>query len=298
MDKENWVNETLKKFHSGSLFNRNKIALIDNFPPQYADYYKALQEKIAETVPVEAYRPLICLNIRGDNRKDSSPADIGMAGGMGPLSDATILENLVLEISDTRTLNQETRELMFIDIITSLPEYPGLYKSIRKALPCTSLHILSNTGHLIKSAWQNDLFLGGKALGCVYDMTTAVANEIMKKAKPNEPVLILGTKVAADKQLYQKLLESRGPTAIVPGDSQDYKEPADYLQKIIDEVKAGNVNKVEESENGETYGDKFIKFVRHYAKKTNVNHFFSAVQNSLCFCIPNILHAKKPILIH
>jgi len=308
LNKENWVNATLEKFHTEGLFNRSKIALIDNFPPQYADYYKALQEKIAEIVPVEAYRPLICLNIRGSNRGDSSPADIGMAGGMGPLSDATILENLVLQMSDTPSLNEQTRELIamkminfsgvmysmppprtFIEVVRSLPEYLGLYKNIRETLPCTSLHILSNTGHLIKSAWQNDLFLGGKALGCVYDMTAAVANEILKKAKPNEPVLILGTKVAADKKLYQNLLESRGLTAIVPGNSKDYEEPADYLQKIIEEVKAGNVNKVEESMNGETYGDKFIKFVIHYAKKTQCKSLLFS-----CTELPMLLHTKHP----
>jgi len=288
-----WVEQTLEKFKTENLFDRSKIALIENFPPECVDYYKALQEAIAKKSPDEEYRPLICLNIRGKDRDNSSPADIGMAGGMGPLSDATILEKLFKEM-DQNTKDNFSGVMYsmppprsFWNQLTSFWGFSSLYKSLREALPCTFLHILSNTGHLGRRAWEEDIVFGGKELGLVYDMTAPVANEIQKVAGPNAPVLILGTKRASDNRLYQDLLENRGLQPIVPTGEYEGEEAADYLQKIIDQVKAGNVNeKFPGSE--DTYGDKFIEFVENYATKNKCNSLLFS-----CTELPMLLHTHR-----
>ena len=288
-----WVQKTLKKFKEEDLFNRSKIALIENFPPECVENYKALQEAIAEKYPDEEYRPLICLNIRGKNRVNSSPADIGMAGGMGPLSDATILEKLLTEM-DQNTQNNFSGVMYsmppprsFWNQLTSFWEFSSLYKSLREALPCTFLHILSNTGHLGRRAWEEDIVFGRKELGLVYDMTAPVANEILEKAQAGAPVLILGTKRASDNRLYQDLLENRGLQPIVPTGEYEGEEAADYLQKIIDQVKAGHVNEKFPGSK-DTYGDKFIEFVGNYATKNKCNSLLFS-----CTELPMLLHTHR-----
>ncbi|HHT0593918.1 TPA: hypothetical protein ACTXXA_002812 [Legionella anisa] len=55
---------------------RHTIALFKNFPPEYVDYYKALQGAIATQRPDEQDRPLICLDIVGRKRKNERTLDV------------------------------------------------------------------------------------------------------------------------------------------------------------------------------------------------------------------------------
>ena len=263
--KRKWVEQTLEQLKEKNLYSREKIALIENFPPECADYYKNLQEEIAKQYPLEEERPFFCLTF------GQGPHKIGMAGGMGPLSDATMLEKL-FERMNAEELDNFSGVMYsmppprsFWKKITSFWQFSGLYKSVREALPCTSLYILSNTGHLMKIAWEIDSLFGGRELGAVDDMTEKVSDKIKLEQK-NGRVLILGTNTAAEHELYQKLLVSRGLQPVVPTGEYEDEQSADYLQKIIDQVKAGNVNQKVDGTNL-TYGDKFVDFVVNFAKK-------------------------------
>ncbi|AWN74654.1 hypothetical protein LEAN103870_17625 [Legionella anisa] len=329
---------------------RQKIALFNNFPPEYVDYYKALQEAIAKHHPDEQDRPLICLDIIGRKRKNERPldeadprpqeddgrspedsmeaapklqeddgrekapekpkvvryfADIRMAGGTGPLSDATALENLVRQMSKIghAPLNQETREQIaermenFSGVMYSMPPprdkkrlalegrtYKNLYRDAREDLPCTSLHILTNTGHSNKWVFSWDLFLGQKKFGDVDDMTVKVARRIEDEARNNERVLILGTHEADKKKLYPNLLSNRSIEAILPTGKFGRHDAKLYLQSIIDQTKAGRVHAHMPGE-PRTCGQAFVDFVVAYAKATRCTSLLFS-----CTELPMLLH--------
>ncbi|HHT0593917.1 TPA: hypothetical protein ACTXXA_002811 [Legionella anisa] len=245
----------------------------------------------------------------GGREKSRYFADIGMAGGTGPLSDATALENLVRKMSDIKhaPFNNETREQIaarmenFSGVMYSMPPprdkkhvardggtYLNLYRCAREDLPCTSLHILTNTGHSNKWVFGWDLFLGQKKFGDVDDMTVKVARRIEDKARNNERVLVLGTIEADNKKLYRNLLSNRSIEAILPEKEFAGQDAKLYLQCIIEQAKAGKVQDYMPNER-RTCGQAFVDFVVNHAKKPNVPLYFSVVLNYRCFCIPQHL---------
>ncbi len=308
---------------------RHTIALFKNFPPEYVDYYKALQVEIAARIPEEQDRPLICLEIKGSKRiEDKSPADVGMAGGTGPLSDATALENLVRHMSEIgkAPFDEKRQEIAvamqnFSGVMYSMPpprdkehahdgaSFLRLYKSARQDMPCTSLHILTNTGHSNKSYFGNDYLLGKAKFGDVDDMTIKVAHRIKvasQKRPPGERVLVLGTTDAAHKKLYPNLLSNRNlesvlPTGVFEGpDPQSYlqkavhavkkayygEEAQVYLQTIINQAKAGKVNDPMPNEE-RTCGQAFVDFAVHFARNSQCTALLFS-----CTEIPMLLHTK------
>lgn len=303
MDPQTWANSIRDKVIATG---RNKIAVFDNYPPELVDYYKALQEAIAAKIPDEQERPFICLNIKGASRlNDKGRVDIGMAGGTGPLSDATALVNMVSDMTKIEPGTfAKNREIIakqmnnFSGVMYSIPpprdfthaiadffNYRALYSQVRKDIPCSSLHILTNTGHSNKWVFDNTLFFGSKKYGAVYDMTEKVADKIQRES-PEDKVLILGT-VAADKaKLYPKLLEAREIEYTLPEGEVNNIPARDYLQKIIDQAKAGKITENMPGEN-RTCGDAFVQFCVDYANKTGSNSLLFS-----CTEIPMLLHTE------
>ncbi len=304
--QEEWVNSVIEGVLSTE---RKKIALFDNFPPEYVDYYKALQEAIAKRIPDEQERPFICLNIKGSKRQlDSTTVDIGMAGGTGPLSDATALVNFVSHMSGSGHDGLQNRERVaekmqnFSGVMYSMPPfrdlshayadfkaYRNLYAKARQDIPCSSLHILTNTGHSNKWVFDSSLFFGPKKYGPVDDMTEKVANKIKQESKEGDRVLILGT-IAADKaKLYPNLLEARGLSHGLPRDKEpDGTDAPNYLQRIIDRAKSGKITENMPDEQ-RTCGQAFIDFCVKHAEKTGSNSLLFS-----CTEIPMLLHTEIP----
>lgn len=289
--------------------DRRRIALFNDFPPEYVDYYKALQEEIARRIPEEQERPLICLAIKGGNRLgDNGPADVGLAGGTGPLSDATLLDNLVRHMSGVKNqpFNLKTRAIIadamqnFSGVLYSMPPirdkahgldapaYLSLYKHARQDMPCTSLHILTNTGHTNKNLFNKWYVLGKKKFGDVDDMTIKVAHFIQKESKPKDRVLVLGTTDAAKKKLYPNLLQSRDLAPVLPSGVFQDTDAQTYLQRIIDQAKANGVNENMPGE-ARTCGQAFIDLVLEHAQKTRANSLLFS-----CTELPMLLHTKIP----
>lgn len=305
LSPEEWAIKLLQAPYSLLAVGRKKIALFESFPPEYVDYYKALQEKIAEQIPQEQDRPLICLRMQGGNTQGDVVCNIGLAGGTGPLSDASALESIVKECSELSHDNpiSENRELIrekmknFSALMYSMPPprdlehaqndgfiYRSLYKKVREDFPCLSLHILTNTGHTNQWIFDNELVFGSKALGKVDDMTVQVADKIKRQAGDNQAkVLVLGT-IAADKaRLYPKLLEDRGLVPVLPASDKDKK----YLQHLIDQAKAGRVNAKISENSDRTWGEAFVDFVVEHKGDTKYILFS-------CTELPMILHMPLP----
>ncbi|TAL65262.1 MAG: hypothetical protein EPN84_01755 [Legionella sp.] len=301
---EEWVNSVIDQVINT---NRKKIAFFDNFPPQYVDYYKALQEAIAVRIPDEQDRPFICLKIQGSNRQnDKTAVDIGMAGGTGPLSDATALVNFVTHLSqsDHHELGDNRHAIAekmqnFSGVMYSMPpprdlshakanfkDYRHLYAQVRRDIPCSSLHILTNTGHSNKWVFDSSLFFGSKKHGRVDDMTETVAERIRQNSSGK--VLILGTKAADKAQLYPKLLKARGLEPILPRENIDDTAAPVYLQKIIDQAKAGKVNEKMPGKD-QTCGQAFIDFCVMHVNKTGATSLLFS-----CTEIPMLLHTIVP----
>lgn len=246
---------------------RNTIALFDNFPPQHVHCYKALQERIAQIIPKEQERPFIMLNIRGLGRiNDGYAADIGLAGGTGPLSDASALVKLIDKIKAEDLIN-------FSAVLYSMPpprdglriftdgiNFRNLYKQARAKYPCTSLHILTNTGHVFKQAFQSNFLMGNEVNGQVDDMTVKLANKIANDKGQGESILVLGTSMAEEKKLYYKLLTKRGLKPIYPSENKV------LLQQIINKAKEGKINEPIPDEE-KTWADRLLDIAQKHATK-------------------------------
>jgi aspartate/glutamate racemase len=305
-----WAKDMLKPSIGLLSTRRRKIVLFDPFPPQYVDYYKALQSEIAKRIPEEQDRPLICLNIKGRKRiKDTDAADIGMAGGTGPLSDATALENLVRHMSGAEhgSLGRQRERIAqqmenFSAVMYSMPPfrdvrhtynnfntYRRLYRNARENIPCSSLHILTNTGHSNKSVFDNQFLFGTKELGQVDDMTVKVAQRIRNESTRGEGVLILGTLAADKAKLYPKLLAKRELNPILPNHLFEGRKAKEYLQLIINQAKSGKITENMPNES-RTCGQAFIDFTVHFAKASKCRSLLFS-----CTELPMLLHTKIPM---
>jgi hypothetical protein len=346
------------------------IAFFPKFPPEYVNYYEALQQAIAKKIEAEEDRPCICLQLKGRNLRQRDAlnvrATVGLAGGTGPLSDATALCNLFDKLSGTdhatpwdekaNTIGKAMQD--FSGVLYSMPpprskskafknmkRYLSLYADARRFLPCTSLHILTNTGHLNKGLFSKKLILGSEAYGKVCDMTERVVDKIADENNCAN-VLILGTLEAHNKKLYANLLKTRAPTLnyYLPTWEGDYEQGKDqvdfdplkdeikeylpldesevgielsnlilkdgdspleiprpeiaekkdsareYLQLIIDKVKAGHVDTemVGRDNIKRTWGAEFVRFVVEQFNPDCDTILFS------CTELPMLLHTKDP----
>lgn len=286
---------------------RKQIALFDPFPPEYVDYYKALQVTLARRIPEEQNRPLICLNIKGRNKLgDTSRADVGMAGGTGPLSDATILEKLVAQMSSVdpaaiASNREKVADTMqnFTGVLYSMPpfrdfnhflkdSYFPLYNFARQNWPCISLHILTNTGHSNQWLFDTRTLLGPSRYGLVNDLTRKVSETIQTQAKPDSAVLILGTLAADQAELYPLLLSKKHLAPILPTWYFCGEDAKTYLQKIIDQAKAGKITE-DMPDESRTCGQAFVDYVVHCADIAT----FDSILFS-CTELPMLLHTQIP----
>jgi aspartate/glutamate racemase len=287
--------------------DQKKIAVFKHFPPELIDYYHALQIEIAKRKTDEQDRPYIVLHLRGKNAQVNERSPVGLAGGTGPLTDAEITSKIIketsgLEQSDEIAPNREwiaQHNAKLSVVLYSMPPprdaehllknsrtFLRLYSGIRHDAPCDDLYILSNTAHAKKNAFHNRLLLGSQQYGKVDDLTKSLVKSYVLGGT-KEPVLVLGTQVAAELQLYPREFKKQGIQAMTPTQRYENTPPNDYMQNIIDHIKEGDLNKP--FSKGKSCGECLIDFIKHSLKDSSCKTLlFSCTELSI------ILHAKQP----
>ena len=261
-----------------------------HFPPGDINLYQQLQEDIAEILPLESNRPTIMLYIRGKNRlnQDDLP-DLGLLGGVGPLSDAHIVSELV----QRQIQNSQTVDDMSIVLLSSPPPrkkeirsfFWDNYKYLSHgysylnhvtqlaAVKCPYYAILSNSMHLHTEVLEKRL---DKQTSRLIHLVKAIA-EKTQQSQP-EKVLILGTLEAAQANLYpayfNKNRDTANSVAVLPVLSQQ-----ETLQQFIDKIKGGEAN---------TVGHAFVEFLRDIVQSNAPSHIILS-----CTEIPLLLNIKS-----
>lgn len=218
-----WV----KKFIEEHNLNSAELFKI-NLSPSQIDYYETLQKTIAEKIPKESKRPTLFLEILG--RQTPSYA---IVGGMGPLSDARIV-NLVID-----NLRQKGLVNLCKISLLSAPPPRSIWESATKGFSYISrlytfvnndhtyVYLASNSAHLYFN-WIDRL--GSKNL---VNLTQYVADQV--QIISNKPhVLIAGTTKGRKANLYGKLLANRSISYAFPSDIEQ-----DLIEEIIQMTKIG-----------------------------------------------------------
>ena len=170
--------------------------------------YKQLQQEIAKRIPTEYDRPIIELKIHFNKTNKNSAKTIGILGGIGPLSDASIVEKLVKHIEPFSIKQNLSIHLLSMPPPRSTWEMlTGGISYIKKLYEFASLDysqffMASNTAHMHYEKFAK--LTSAKA----FNLPDTVI-EKLKQQNPNGTslnVLILDTQKAYRNKLYQKKL--------------------------------------------------------------------------------------------
>lgn len=215
------LNLSRKIYHFTSHSNHTKTT----------NLYLQVQKILAEKVPSEYDRPVISLKlISGVN--DSMGKRIGILGGMGPLSDAHLLNKIVRELE-----NKNVNRGYLIHLYSLPPPRKALEQitggvkyalRLRKFLKrdYQEYYLASNTAHLNLNVMKK---IASSAN--IIDLTKLVAQRI-KESELEGNIVILGTSGAWKKKLYPQLLNQVN----VPNSMPIFSEQI-ILQSWIDKIK-------------------------------------------------------------
>jgi aspartate/glutamate racemase len=211
--------------------------------PDQVHLYQKLQQEIAKQIPNEHERPTITVNVLGNKRLNNpQKPDLGLLGGMGPLSDSNILKQMV----DKANVNNGA-DNMFIKLYSAPPprqvekktSYGHWFSHLKYyflglknfgASGCQKYAMLSNTAHSNFSKFKRFLKQPSEAIHLVNEISAEICQD-----HPNK-VLILGTSMAAQTQLYSKSLKAQSSSAIPVMPQTNVQS---QLQNHIDQVKSG-----------------------------------------------------------
>jgi len=181
--------------------------------------YRAFQRRVAERIPVEEHRPSVALTLNGCPNSSS----VLLIGGMGPLSDASIL-HAVLSASGTQ---------LGVTLLSFPPPRGSVGGVVRHLLglrdaaslcpPDTPCFLLSNTAHVMLS-----VFRAAMAPLHVHDL---VADAAKAASDTRLPTYVITTFVCWKAGLYERSL----PGAIVADAAL-----AAQLQETVSLAKAGD----------------------------------------------------------
>lgn len=240
-----WKNKVLTTINTAKIHHKKTNTLMfsyQDFSPENIHVYEELQQEIARIIPSEHERPTIEIIIKGKNRKnDSGQPDLGLIGGMGPLSDAEIIGQLI-----KRHQRENSSDNAYIRLLSSPPardkeEGPfDLYlHKIRYVLklrafgmrPCKHYALLSNTAHRHAATFQKII---GFDVEHFANLVGHVAKQIASDPDKAEQVLVLGTTEAAECQLYPNALrQNQVQNSILPS-----KADQTTLQTYINHTKS------------------------------------------------------------
>jgi len=234
-----WVDKIINTFQITK--NSEKTNLIVKLKLNNTNYhfYNLLQKKIATLIPTEANRPTIDLKIIGE-KAPVQKKFFGIVGGVGPLSDAAILDLTIKKLyAETVKIHLYSspppRQQNFITLLKNLWNYCINLKKFLRKTSINRYSIASNTAHL------NFNFLQRLARNRIFNLVNQVVENISASKTKNTRILILGTFQGRKKFLYEKLFKKNK----IKSFSLPLKT-ALSVQKIIDNVKA-NKNDLQNS---------------------------------------------------
>lgn len=231
---EQWCTRIINEFQIRDDASHIVIPLI-NFPASKFKYYCELQKAIAKLIPSEALRPTIDLRLRGSQSLPDQPS-FGILGGVGPLSDAEILEKVM------HHLTPDQLKTIKIDLFSSPPPRTKAHKILRglrylmgvrefaKRPEIKRMCVASNTAHGNLETLQK--ICRGKMINLVDHVVSTVVDD--RRSIPEPRVLVLGTKEAYDNRLYPKALMGKGLQSNIVNHVASVQ-----LQEMIDGAKTG-----------------------------------------------------------
>ena len=255
-----WTNRVLRDhaIYPGNNYCQQCITL--ELSPGQASYYCDLQKAIAQRLPQESHRPTIDLTIKGSKvQAQGAKFSLGVLGGVGPISDSVIVQQTF------ENLKPEEAEHIQVNVFSCPP--PRTKSEMAKSLADYGLNmqrfssrkelgayvVASNTAHVNLKMLKDTMGFGDR----MQNMVAEVAGQIQHDDPKG--VLVLGTSMAYDKDMYPGQLEMREVTAVRVQPASRQSE----LQKIIDRTKrSGN-----DSERQKLY-DFAVKQINEYKKQT------------------------------
>jgi aspartate racemase len=199
--------------------------------------YVELQRALAVEIPAESERPTIHLVLRNSDKPPQKT--IAILGGLGPLADANLLEQVIGELSGAQIAPSVEIQ------IYSNPHPPRKFVSIFSASAWIYMWDLvqflrqknvdefilgSNTAHM-QYAGLN--WLSGKRL---FNGVDHVARLLGETCATDSRILVLGTSAAAKAELYPKALANAGLNSVKPSSDQQA-----LIQEAIEEIKSGRI---------------------------------------------------------
>lgn len=190
-------------------------------------------------LPEEAMRPVIFLDLYGEHVMKSSFVHVAILGGMGPISDASLLNKVISKISANNgdTTNVRIHLLSaapprrLIRILTTSLSYLLRVHSFLQS-PYSVIFLASNTAHIFYSLMN---YLGnGNVYNLCQDVALAAKLELARCGCPEGAVLILGTALARSRQLYDTYLSQYGIPFVNVSNLQDQ-----HIQNQINIIKSG-----------------------------------------------------------
>jgi aspartate/glutamate racemase len=194
-----------------------------------SEYYSTLQKEIAKQIPLESQRPTIDLQLCGT--QIDTPLSCGIIGGIGPLSDAELLEQMIPQL---RRLDNIRIQLFssppprtWGEVLLNIHHYlANLYKFLQR--DHNRVYIASNAAH----ANFEPLALLGK--GNLINLTEPIRDRMA--SGENSHVCIVGSTLARETRLYEHLFEEKGLSY-----TRTTPEEQVVVQEEIDKVKAGQL---------------------------------------------------------
>lgn len=227
-----WASQFIKEQGVETRKDASNLFFSLTLNPHEVDCYGELQNTIAACIPQESQRPTISLLIEDGSSADDK-ISIGIIGGMGPLSDARIV-NLIIEKLEFKKLTRSCRIHLLsappprsaFEIVSRGFSYlRNLYQFISS--PHQFVYLSSNSAHMY-FYWINQM--GNNNL---VDLTHDVADKV-KGITQNPYVLIIGTTAAKNANLYGKLFKERNVRYLYLSDEQQ-----EIAQQEIDRAKSG-----------------------------------------------------------
>jgi aspartate/glutamate racemase len=196
----------------------------------FAPHYSALQEEIAKLIPRESMRPTIELFVTSSDWREEDGC-YGIIGGMGPLSDSQILNEVLQHYSSSNQKKPFRVHLLSIppprtlcELIAKGPLYFWRLSSyLQNSFHC--IFLASNTAH------TNLSLLRSLSKSPIADLTQIVVESI---PSDESSTLLLCTLAAHQSQLYETQFLNRQLPHLTPATEQKER-----IQQLINFTKEG-----------------------------------------------------------
>lgn len=233
-----WSHRQLEKIIQLKNESYTQPYLTLHLAPAQISYYVALQKQIAWQYPEELDRPTIEVIIQV--KKHTTQADcLAILGGTGPLADASLIRNLVRQLSRQPDFNWDKTSIRLLSmppprklahVFYGIQYFYNLFRFGELPLIGSGdferLAVASNTAHMYSTAIKSFLFSFSEFIDL------ANHNAVRLSLQSPTHVLIVGTQQAARSRLYQTYMESLDVSFSMPSNQTVY-------QHFIEQIKKG-----------------------------------------------------------